>query len=314
MGKILLTGGAGFIGTHLAEVLRQKHSIVIYDNFRRDSLKFAPQLKNDSNLKVIEGDILDLESLRSAMEGVDAVIHLAAIAGVSSYYRESTKTLRVNILGTLNVLESMLSAGTRTMIDFSTSEVYGISADHVTEEHPHGIGPVSQKRWVYATSKLASEHFTLRYGEEHGLDCACIRPFNIYGPGQTGEGAIRNFAAALLSNKPITIYGDGADVRAWCYIDDLVTAIISILEKPGASGQSFNIGNPSQAVSTTQLATMMIQLYGKGSICYVPAEHAPIRLRIPDISRAREILGFEPKVSLEEGLKKTIQWYEETTV
>ena len=314
MGKILLTGGAGFIGTHLAEVLRKKHSIVIYDNFRRDSLQFAPQLKNDTSLEVIKGDILDLESLRSAMEGVDTVIHLAAIAGVSSYYRESSKTLRVNILGTLNVLEAMLPAGTQTMIDFSTSEVYGINADHVTEEHPHGIGPVSQQRWVYATSKLASEHFTLRYGEEHGLRCTCIRPFNIYGPGQTGEGAIRNFAAALLSNKPVTIYGDGADVRAWCYIDDLVTAVISILGNPAASGKAFNIGNPSQAVSTTQLATMMIQVNGHGSICYVPAEHAPIRLRIPDISRAREILGFEPKVSLEEGLKKTLEWYKETTV
>jgi len=94
------------------------------------------------------------------------------------------------------------------MIDFSTSEVYGVSADHVTGEHPHGIGPVSRKRWVYTTNRLASEHCTLRYGAEYGLDCACIRPFTIYGPGQTGEGAIRSFAAALLSNKPITIYGD----------------------------------------------------------------------------------------------------------
>lgn len=312
MGKILLTGGGGFIGTHLADALRHKYSVVIYDNFRRDSLRFNPEVRDCAQVKVITGDILELESLRAAMEGVDAVIHLAAIAGVSSYYQESSKTLRVNILGTLNVLESMLSTGTQTMIDFSTSEVYGIDADHVTEEHTHGIGPVSQKRWVYAVSKLASEHFTLRYGEEHGLHCTCIRPFNIYGPGQTGEGAIRNFAGELLSNKLITIYGDGADVRAWCYIDDLVTAIVSILDNPAASGQSFNIGNPSQAVNTTQLAGMMIRLFGKGSMCHVPAEHAPIRLRIPDITRARKILGFEPKISLEEGLKKTLEWYKET--
>ena len=312
--EILLTGGGGFIGTHLADALRATYAVVIYDNFRRDSLQFASHLKDCNNVKIITGDVLDREALTRAMQHADAVIHLAAIAGVSSYYREPLNTLRVNILGTLNVLESMLSTGTRTMIDFSTSEVYGVDADHVTEEHPHGIGPVSQKRWVYAVSKLASEHFTLRYGEEHGLHCTCIRPFNIYGPGQTGEGAIRNFAAALLSNKPITIYGDGTDVRAWCYIDDLVTAILSILENPAAGGKAFNIGNPSQAFTTTQLATMMIQLFGKGSICYVPAEHAPIRLRIPDISRAREILGFKPKVSLEEGLKKTFEWYKETTV
>jgi nucleoside-diphosphate-sugar epimerase len=271
-------------------------------------------LQESNDVEILKGDVLNFDSLKSAVRGASAVIHLAAIAGVSSYYKEPLKTLRVNTLGTLNVLEAMVDAGVRKIIDFSTSEVYGVNADHVNEEDPHSIGPVSQKRWVYATSKLVSEHLTLRYGEEYGLQSMCLRPFNIYGPGQTGEGAIRNFAGALVAGKPITIYGDGKDVRAWCFIDDLVEAVTIMLKKPGASGMTFNIGNPSQTVTTAQLAEMMIRIYGKGSITYVEAEHTPIRLRIPDITRAKEILGFEPKVSLEEGLKKTLKWYKEITL
>jgi nucleoside-diphosphate-sugar epimerase len=311
--SVLLTGGAGFIGTHLADALKEKYDIIIYDALRRDTLSFFPHLKHHPSVKIIVGDVLNYDYLKASMNGVFAVIHLASIAGVSSYYQESFRTLRVNILGTINVLDAMLHSGTKMIIDFSTSEVYGVDANNVDEEHLHGIGPVSQKRWVYAVSKLASEHLTLRFAEEYNLQGICVRPFNIYGPGQTGEGAIRNFVLSLIAGKPIVIYGNGTDVRAWCYIDDLVHSVITMLETPEAIGMVFNIGNPSQAINTRDLAAMIIRLYGSGSITYAATEHAPIRLRIPNINRARAILGFEPKVSLEEGLKRTLQWYQRET-
>jgi nucleoside-diphosphate-sugar epimerase len=245
------------------------------------------------------------------MRGAEAVVHMAAIAGVSSYYKEATRTLRVNIFGTVNVLEAMLRTGTRKMIDFSTSEVYGPRAENVNEECPHGIGPVSDKRWVYAVSKLASEHFAHRYGEEHGLLCSCVRPFNIYGPRQTGEGAVSNFCRSLLAGEPLTVCGDGDDVRAWCYVGDLVAAIVRILETPAAAGLSFNVGNPSAVVNTRQLADLLIRIHGGGTVARAEMKHTPVRLRSPDIGRARQVLGFEPRVGLEEGLRRTLQWFRE---
>jgi UDP-glucose 4-epimerase len=307
--KILITGGGGFIGTHLAETLLDRYDLVLFDNFQRNSLRYAPGLVGQ--VRVVEGDVLDAASLERAMQGAAAVVHMAAIAGVSSYYAQAVKTLRVNILGTLNVLEAMLRTDTRRMIDFSTSEVYGALAENVDEESPHRIGPVSEKRWVYAVSKLASEHFTLRLGEEHGLLCTCVRPFNIYGPRQTGEGAISNFCRNLLANKPLTIYGDGSDLRAWCYVSDVVDAVKRILDTPAAAGRTFNIGNPSQVVSTTELARLMIKLHGGGTIDHAEMKHAPVRYRSPRIERARRVLGYQPRVALEDGLARTLAWFRE---
>lgn len=313
-GQILITGGAGFIGCHLARRLRDRYKIIIFDSFHRDSLKFAPELRADDRISIVQGDVLDPSSLEQAMQGCSIVLHLAAIAGVSSYYAQALKTLQVNIFGTINVLDAALKTGVRRIIDFSTSEVYGADAERVNEESVHRIGPVSQRRWVYAVSKLVSEHFTLRYGEQHALLCTCVRPFNIYGPGQTGEGAIRNFAVSLLNGEPITIYGDGTDVRAWCYIDDFVDGILLILENPKTIGLSFNIGNPAEPVSTKALADLIIRAVGKGRVNYAASAHDSINYRSPDISRAKEMLGFSPKVSLCEGLAKSVEWYGKTSL
>ena len=192
-----MTGGAGFIGTALSRRLVDENEIVVLDNLHRDSLT-GTDLAEHENLRFVQGDVLDLPLLRELTSRATHVVHLAAIAGVDTVLKSPVRTMRVNLIGTSNVLEAAHEAGTiERLIDFSTSEVFGPDAMWVTEESPHGIGPVSDRRWVYATSKLATEHFTLRFGETHGFVCSCVRPFNIYGPRQVGEGAISNFCRAV---------------------------------------------------------------------------------------------------------------------
>jgi UDP-glucose 4-epimerase len=254
--------------------------------------------------------VLDPAALNQATEGIDAVVHLAAIAGVNSYYQESLKTLQVNILGTVNLLEAAVRNHVRHFIDFSTSEVFGPDAMWVSETSPHGIGPVSDRRWVYATSKLASEHFTLRFGEQYDFAATCVRPFNIYGPRQTGEGAISNFCRAALDGEPLTVYGDGSPIRAWCYVSDMVDAVEAILDSPGVSaGQTFNIGNPREIETTLGLARLVTRLIPGATIETRNIDRAEVRARVPSIDKARRVLGFEPKVDLEQGMRSTIEWF-----
>jgi nucleoside-diphosphate-sugar epimerase len=308
--RILITGGAGFIGTHLAERFCPDHDIVLMDNFRRDALKYVPALKNHPRVRLIDGDILNPESTGEALRGVDSVIHLAAIAGVSSYDNESLRTLQVNILGTNAMLEAAVRAGVKHFVHFSTSETYGPDALWVDELSRHGIGPVSERRWVYAVSKLAGEHLTLRTGEATGMKATVVRPFNIYGPRQIGEGAIGNFCRAAISKNPLRVEGDGSAIRAWCYISDMVDAVEATLERPEAAGQVFNIGNPAEVESTLGLARQVCRLAPGATIERSPMKGAEVRARIPSIGKARDLLGFEPKVSLEDGLSRTLRFFE----
>ncbi len=314
MSRILLPGGAGFIGTHLAECFGGRAEIVLFDNFRRDSLRLAPHLREQPGLTLISGDVLDPASLDAAFDGVDTVIHLAAIAGVSSYYTESLRTLQVNILGTVNALEAAVRHKVARFIDFSTSEVFGPDAMWVTELSHHGIGPVSERRWVYATSKLASEHFTLRFGEQHGFAATVVRPFNIYGPRQVGEGAISNFCRAVVRGEPLTVYGDGSPIRAWCYVSDLVNAIDLILRTPESAGEVFNIGNPTEIETTLGLARRIARLAPGAEIRFQDVSRSEVRARVPSIDKARRVLGYCPRVDLEEGLAATLDWFRKASL
>jgi len=307
--KILITGGAGFIGTHIAERLCDNNSVILFDNFRRDSLSHT-KLSSHPNVRVLQGDILDPESLKAAVREADAVLHLAAVAGVSSYYAEPSKTLRVNMLGTANLLTAIASTAVRTLVYFSTSEVLGPSSLYVNEDAMHCLGPVSERRWVYATSKLAGEHLVLRHGEENGLHCTVLRPFNIYGPRQTGEGAISNFCSAVVQGQPLTVYGDGRAIRAWCYVTDMVEAVVKVLTTPSSAGQVFHIGNPYNIETTMGLARRIAQLAPGVVIQQGRVEHVDVLARAPDIKKAQQILGYEPQVSLDEGLRLTLGWFQ----
>ena len=305
---ILITGGAGFIGSHIAERLHEENRLVLFDNFRRNSLE-GLDVANHPNVTVVEGDILDTDQVGSAVHGVDTVIHLAAIAGVSSYYAMPLKTLQVNILGTVNVLESAVASGVKRFVYFSTSEVFGSHALHVSETDTLAIGPTTERRWVYATSKLAGENLVLRYGEAHDIDATCLRPFNVYGPRQTGEGAISNFCRAALTGEPLTVYGDGNAIRAWCYVDDLVDAVVCALAKPQSAGLSFNIGNPREVETTNGLARRLAAMIPNSRIRHEEIDRAEVAVRIPNVDLAREELGFRAVVGLDAGLDATLSWY-----
>jgi nucleoside-diphosphate-sugar epimerase len=308
--RILLTGGAGFIGSYLLERLCGSNHIVVLDNLRRNALG-STGLGEHPTVQLIVADVLDRAAVRRAVEGCDAIIHLASIAGVDTVLGHPVATMRVSLLGTANVLEAALEAGgVRRFIDFSTSEVFGRYAYNVSEFGATTLGAVGEARWTYAVAKLATEHLAFSYHKEHGLPAVSVRPFNIYGPRQVGEGAVHHFIVRALKGEPLHIHNDGSQIRAWCYVDDIVDGILLALEKPEAVGHAFNIGNPRSTLTIYNLAREIVRLSSSGSrIEFVKWEHQDIELRIPNIDKARDLLGYRPRIDLEEGLLRTIYWY-----
>ncbi len=308
--RIFITGGAGFIGSTLASRLADQNQIVLYDSLARNTIKHTT-LQDNPNISLQQGDILDEDSLKRGMEGADIVVHAAAIAGIDTVIKSPVRTMEVNMLGTANVLRAALACGiSDRLIEFSTSEVFGSRAYRVSEDNQTVAGSAGEARWVYAVSKLAGEHLAHAYNREHGLPTVTLRPFNIYGPGQTGEGAIQIFIRRALKNEPITIYGDGTQIRAWCFVDDMVDALLLALEKPKAIGESFNVGNARAVTTIFGLAEAVCRtLKSSSKIEFKPPLSADIELRIPETRKAEEILDFKAKVDLEEGILRTADWY-----
>jgi UDP-glucose 4-epimerase len=309
--RILITGGAGFIGTTLARELVDRNEIVAVDNLHRDALS-QTELADHPNFTLHPGDVLDAELIRELAQGATHIVHCAGIAGVDTVLESPVRTMRVNVIGTYNVLEAGLAnAGTlERLVDFSTSEVFGSQAFRVAETSATVTGSVGEARWTYAVSKLAGEHMAHAYHAELGLPTTSVRPFNVYGPGQIGGGAIRAFIEAALAGEDLTIHGDGSQIRAWCFVDDMVDGTLLALEHPNAVGESFNIGNARSAVTIYDLAQRIKRLTGcPGEIVFRPLHYTDVELRIPNVDKARDLLGFEAAVELDEGLARTVAWY-----
>jgi UDP-glucose 4-epimerase len=309
----VLTGGAGFIGTTLSRRLIDDNEIVVLDNLHRDALA-STDLAGHRNLTFVQADVLDADAVRATVEGATHVVHLAAIAGVDTVLESPVRTMRVNLIGTYNVLEAAnATPGTlERLVDFSTSEVFGRHAYKVEEVHETAQGSVGEARWTYAVSKLAGEHLAHSYYDEFGLPTCSIRPFNVYGPGQIGGGAIRAFIETILAGEDLVIHGDGSQIRAWCYVDDLVDALLLVLERPEAVGEVYNVGNPRSVVTVFDLAVRIRRLMGADSeVTFRPLHYTDVEMRIPNVDKARRELGWEPRVDLDEGLAKTIAWYRE---
>src|SRR3954464_6436621 len=311
--RILITGGAGFIGTTLARRLVDQNEIVAMDNLHRDALS-GTELADHPNFTMVQGDVLDLDAVTELARGKTHIVHAAAIAGVDTVLESPVRTMRVNMIGTYNVLEAALATKdtVERLIEFSPSEVFGTYAFRVDETSATTQGTVGEARWTYAVSKLAGEHMAHAYHKEYGLQTVSVRPFNVYGPGQIGGGAIRAFIEAALAGEDLTVRGDGSQIRAWCYVDDMVSGVLACLERPEAVGQAFNIGNPRSSVTIYDLALRVKRLTGcSGEIVFAPLGYTDVELRIPNVQKAHEVLSWGPKVELDDGLARTIAWKRE---
>jgi UDP-glucose 4-epimerase len=308
--SILITGGGGFIGSHIMESLADKNRVVIYDLFSRNSLKYC---KNYPNVRIIKGNILSYSRLKRALKDIDIVFHLAAIAGINTVTKSPLMTMRVNLIGTCNVLEAAArSESVKRIVFSSTSEVYGPHVFLGNELDRTTQGPVSEPRWTYATSKLAAEHLARSHYVENHLPIVTLRYFNVYGPRQTGEGALHNFVASAVRDKPLMVFGNGLEIRAWCYVSDALVGTLLAAASSKAVGEVINIGNPETATSVTAVAKMVVQILGsKSKILFVRKQFTDVELRIPDISLATKILGYRPRVALMEGITRTADWYRE---
>lgn len=308
--NIFITGGAGFIANVLIKNLIEQNKVTAFDNFHRDTLTTSDYAKHP-NLTVVKGDVLDAESLTEAMNGADIVVHAAGIAGIDTVIKDPVRTMKVNMIGTANALEAAkINSVKDRFVDFSTSEIFGSMAYKSTEDSNTVAGSAGEARWVYAVSKLAGEHLTHAYYKQYNVPCVTVRPFNVYGPGQTGEGAIQIFIKKALKNEDIYINGDGSQIRAWCYVDDFVDCLMRCIEDQKAVGESFNLGNARAVITTLGLAqTVCRVLESKSEILFREQLSADIELRIPSVEKTEKVLGFKAKVDLEEGILKTAEYF-----
>lgn len=307
---VLITGGAGFIGSALVGRLVDDNQVVVYDNLSRDSLKDR-SYKNHANLRVVEGDVLDFEHLSRSMRGIDIIVHCAAIAGIDTVIKSPVTTMRVNMVGSANVLEAASNLPRcERVVCFSTSEVFGQRAFRSSEADNAVLGQVGEARWTYAVSKLAIEHLAIAYYQERWLPATVVRPFNVYGPGQVGEGALKTFVIRALDGAPLEVHGDGTQIRAWCFIEDLLDGVMLAMVHPKAVGESFNIGNQKAVTTIYGLANTVVRvLDSKSRIAFTRRDYADVELRIPSVRKAREALGFEARVDLEQGIRLTADFY-----
>ncbi len=311
---ILITGGAGFIGTRLCEELAPHNQVRVLDTFSRNTWE-GTKLRDMENVELLRGDVRDPEVVADAASGADRIAHLASVAGVSTVLENPALTMCVAFVGTHNVLEAArLHGNMRRVAAFSTSEVFGRFAWDVGETDPTPIGPVGEGRWTYAVSKIAAEHLANAYYREFGVPAVSLRPFNVYGPGQVGEGAIHHFVLRALSGEPIVVNNDGRQIRSWCYVDDMVDGTLRALEADSAVGQAFNIGNPAATITVLRLAELVQRLAGStAGIEFRRRDYPDVETRVPNIDKARELLGFEPRTGLDDGIERTLAWYRETT-
>ncbi|HVT17976.1 MAG TPA: NAD-dependent epimerase/dehydratase family protein [Thermoanaerobaculia bacterium] len=314
--KVLITGGGGFLGSHLGDGLLAAGDEVT-------ALDISPDLKVRHNLghqrfHYIKGSIFDADLLESLVRKSDLVYHLAAVVGVEHYVDDPLHVLNVNVNGTQNVLK-FAHRYDKPLVFASTSEVYGKSRDTpFREDGDRLLGSTEIDRWCYSTSKAAGEHFCFAYGKL-GLPVAIVRFFNAYGPRldriDVGR-VITIFMGQLLRGEDLTVIGDGKQTRAFTYVDDAMEALIAAGRRKDAFGRIFNIGNDHETTILELAETMIRVCPGTGSkIKLVSQEeiygdsYEDIPRRFPDITRMRTILGVEPKVPLEEGLRRTIEWF-----
>ena len=308
---ILITGGAGFIGSTLAERLVQDNEIILFDLFFHNQPVMFTSLYKDPRVRKIEGDILDAKIIGDLARNADIVVHAAAMVGVGRVCSYPRETLETNFVGTLQVLKALEnSSRLERFVYFSTSEVFGVNSFRVHEDTPTAIGPAAEARWSYAIAKLAGEHLVKAYHCQAGMPVVTVRPFNVFGPRRLGAHAVLGFILNALQGTPIEVHGDGSQIRSWCYIADFCDALIEMIARPAAVGEDFNIGNPKNTITIFELARMVLEVTGRTvPILLTNSPFPDIEIRVPSLDKAREILGYHPSYDLRQGLQLTADWY-----
>ncbi|NOZ64829.1 MAG: SDR family NAD(P)-dependent oxidoreductase [Caldiserica bacterium] len=307
--KILVTGGAGFIGSHLVDLLLKKGARVrVVDDFSSGKRENLSQHEGNDNLEVVEGDIRDRSLLKTTLSGIEWVYHLAV-----KCLRESLKdpfiVHEVNATATLDLCELCREVGVEKFVYVSSSEVYG-SAEYVPMDENHPLNPTT----AYGASKLAGEKYALAYFYTYGLPVTVIRPFNTYGPREHFEGVygevIPRFIIQLLNNHPPTIFGDGKQTRDFTYVEDTARGILEISLHPDAVGKTFNVAR-GEEVSIIEVANLLIHLLNKETISPVFLSPRPgdVKRHFANASYARKVTGFEAKVAFPEGIEKFLLWF-----
>jgi UDP-glucose 4-epimerase len=313
--RALLTGGAGFVGSHLAEaLLEQKHSVQVLDDLSTGSIENIRHLSGRPAFEYVIDSVMNERLTAELIDSCDVVFHLAAAVGVRLIVEAPVRTIETNVHGTEVVLKHAGKKRKKVMI-FSTSEVYGKStAIPFREDADLVTGPTSKHRWAYACSKAIDEFLALAYWKEHKLPVIIARLFNTVGPRQTGQYGmvIPNFVRQALTGVAITVHGDGQQRRSFGYVGDVVTGLIKLAEEPRAIGEVFNIGS-AEEVSMLDLARRVKALTGSASeIVLIPYDKAyeagfeDMRRRVPDLSKIRDLVGYVPTVGLEEILQRVI--------
>jgi dTDP-glucose 4,6-dehydratase len=304
--RILITGAAGFLGSHLAErFLTEGHEVIGVDNFITGSRQNAEFLYGFDGFRLIERDISQPIYLK---DEIDGVLHFASPASPVDYLELPIQTLKVGSLGTHNALGLAMAKGARFLLA-STSEVYGDPQVHPQEESYWGhVNPIGY-RGVYDEAKRFAEAMTMAYHRHHGVDTRIVRIFNTYGPRmRPGDGrVVSNFIMQALRGDPITIYGDGSQTRSFCYVKDEVDGIFRLFHSDRA--EPVNIGNPNE-FTIRELADVVLEETGSASVIEsLPLPADDPKVRQPDITIAKELLGWEPKVQLREGIRETLPFF-----
>ena len=316
--RALITGGAGFVGGHLAaELVRRGHPVTVIDNMATGSMDNVAGLLQHPLFRVVVGDIVTDPALDALVAASDVVFHLAAVVGVELVVEDALTTIQTNVLGTEAVLAAAARHGVQVMLA-STSEVYGkLVSVPAREDDDVLIGPSRNSRWSYAASKLVDEFLALAYHRQHALPVVVFRLFNTVGPRQTGQYGmvIPNFVQQALAGEPITVFGDGTQTRSFTHVADVVQALLKLVVEPRAIGQVINIGN-KQEVTILHLAQRVRELSGsRSTITFTPYDQAyesgfeDMPRRVPALAKVKALIGYEPKHELDDILTQVIEYF-----
>jgi len=317
--RILITGGCGFIGSHLAEYLLERgERVEVLDDLSSGSLKNVFGIKKHPNFSCVIGSVLDYQLSEKIVRRNDFIFHLAAAVGVKMVIEDPIKSIKINVRGTENILE-LASRFKKKVLLTSTSEVYGKNEKIPFSENSDSLfGSTKIRRWNYACTKLLDEFMSFAYFQEKKLPVIVVRLFNTIGPRQTGEYGmvVPRFIRQALGGKPITVYGDGKQVRCFTYVTDVVEAMISLTKEPAAFGDIFNVGNPTTAITINELAKVIKKLTkSKSKIIHISYQKAyqqgfaDMERRVPDIGKIQKQIDFFPKINLKEALPRIIEYH-----